>query len=236
MNQALGTRVRAFTLVELVVVIAIMAIMIALLLPALSRAKDAAHLSQCRSNLHQVHLSIAVYAVDQNNQFVCPKMNTYYFRQWDTMDPWAMWFSGGDEPGAWAPIHSYPAGVRPLTTYIEPNSRVWRCPADDGYDNHGIPTWDYLTMSYLPNNHRLVTSMCGSRHDEVEDPSLTISMGDYAYQTIWWTNGIRFSANGWHPKDYEKFKVNVTFLDGHGKFIHVIPGLRSTDTYRLGPG
>jgi prepilin-type N-terminal cleavage/methylation domain-containing protein len=47
----IGTRFSAFTLIELLVVIAIIAIIAALLLPALSRAKAAAHSSVCKSNL-----------------------------------------------------------------------------------------------------------------------------------------------------------------------------------------
>ena len=69
-------QLKAFTLVELLVVIGIIALLIALLMPALSAAKSQANTIKCASNLHALGHAMQQYANDYKGRI--PRGYDYY--------------------------------------------------------------------------------------------------------------------------------------------------------------
>jgi len=116
----------AFTLIELLVVIAIIAILAAMLLPALSQAKERGQRMACLGNLRQLQLCFHLYALD-NADFMPPNDFVYDL---DTMQP-----IPGNEGPSWctnvAPYDANPAGITSGLLFPYNNSLgIYKCPAD----------------------------------------------------------------------------------------------------------
>lgn len=103
-----ASRKAGFTLVELLVTIAIVAVLAALLIPAIGMVRERAQTSQCVSNLRQIGVGLLSFAADNDGRF--PE-------------------AGGEIPrGGVNPDNGKPGWTEQLDSYIE-DRRVYRCPA-----------------------------------------------------------------------------------------------------------
>jgi prepilin-type N-terminal cleavage/methylation domain-containing protein len=222
-RKSSGRRIRAFTLIELLVVIAIIAILAALLLPALSSAKNRALRVKCLNNTKQIFVLFALYA-DENNQF------------YPSHNGWAA--CGGQLPAT--PYKSPPlastygsdeaAENRPLNHYSG-NMDVFHCPADRGDTISPIvkSCWDFYGNSYLVEwnsayySIKAVTGSAG-RYSPVTQGIKTseialsscnkIIIGDWT-----WHVNRQYS---FHLFNKGQFRDNLLFGDGHSEFF-VLP-------------
>jgi prepilin-type N-terminal cleavage/methylation domain-containing protein len=183
-------RARAFTLIEMLVVISLIALLVAILLPALAKARDAARLSVCSSNQRQIYVASYTYATDSKDRM---PGNPVYSASWSAasgapVDPVMGYYghnsiyNGGASPlGTWAYLKSY-ANARVTKTgtnisFANTVSSIHHCPGSTfsftGSLNNSIsyyvPGWGVHGFNYwtAPNSSGTVAYISISNYASV---------------------------------------------------------------------
>ncbi|MGP8200707.1 MAG: type II secretion system protein [Limisphaerales bacterium] len=125
-----------FTLVELMVVIAMTLILTALLLPALSGAKEKARRAVCKNNLHQLYVAFDMYAANNSDVLPSAADNDYQYHSIRLSDQ---------------------TFTNLVQTYTGGSSNIFYCPnLDFGGASLGLPFQDQygfiIGYSYLADN------------------------------------------------------------------------------------
>lgn len=159
MSVRRGGRARpAFTLVELLVVIGIIAILIAILMPALQRARVQAQQTQCLSNMRQIGTTLTMFANEHKGFLVKAWFNS------GPSDPatgdlsWNYRDDGSEHTWEWSYV---------LSTYVNKSQNVFRCPSDPAQDANVNDDFFYVVQLQggqkegYPRSYRLNISNMG---------------------------------------------------------------------------
>lgn len=184
-----GSMKRAFTVIELLVVVAVIAVLLALLLPAVQQARSAARRTQCLNHLKQLALGLHNYH-DVHN--VLPPGAMLVGPAFGTASGWgwgAMLLPYVDQQNLYQRVDfNVPTAVGTNIDTIAHGLSLWRCPADVGPETLQItiPASGAFTVAHgnYAANDSMMTGLSATRFRDVRDGL---------------TNTFLLSERGWVP-------------------------------------
>lgn len=203
---------RGFTLIELLVVISIIALLVSILLPALSAARKQAMATQCQSQLRQVGMSQLMYVQNSKDYFSIVQLTT-------ANETWVAktrpYLTGDGEAQTWAQIR----GNMQLVCPSHPCLSVI---------GSAVRDWPNYAMSFALGPAPYPYKTNWTRIDEMPMPTKTLMFTEAGYNAStplfnaapWETFkssyvGAAYSGGTYMPGIHQRKFNNIVYVDGH---------------------
>jgi len=205
-----------FTLLEVMVVIAIIAILAALLFPTLRNAKEKARRTACAGNLRQINLGLRMYSDDSSDKAPRTPGTT-------------------NSPGiSWSGYKTLMKSYLGINGRSSPQDKIFACPKDTFYYDVGgrfqyVPQSlheqppDYLSYAFNGGNARTNSNapgIAGRLISSIKNPTKTVLVAEAsAFIPYSWHQPKPPTLNG-TPMFDNALNV-VSFVDGHVSYIKI---------------
>ncbi|MDB5299630.1 MAG: prepilin-type N-terminal cleavage/methylation domain [Phycisphaerales bacterium] len=220
--SAIGRGRGAFSLVELLVVVGIIAVLLGILIPVLGRVREQGYSALCMSNLRQMGIGMMAYAQNNDDRFP-------FSADWNGHHPedWIWWETQG--------VPGLDVTGSPILKYLESHPvNILRCPSDDG------SRWRQQSQTYGPYNYSYTFNMMfGSQMTTpvrltavvrpaekilvVEEDQQSLDDGNWCPTQLGtpWENylAVRHDRRRDPSQPDGLLRGSVLFADGHGELV-----------------